>query len=205
MSAKDRTQPALDFGELVGAIRHVHDELAAQASRAVNASLTLRNWMIGFHVEEYERRGVDRVEYGDKVMDTPADRPTQLGVSRCDRREIYRYRQFYLTYPQIVESVTPQLRPLLGQLHLAGAYASPDAAAPKIVETSLQFRINSKTLILRLSFFRQEEAFGTCPDRCGAGSTRPDKFINLIVGQASARLRRGFGFLPPPSKDGNRN
>lgn len=28
--------------------------------------------------------------------------------------------------------------------------------------------------------------------------TDPDKFISLIVGQASARLRRGSGFLPPP-------
>lgn len=84
MSGKDTTQPAKDFGQLVGAIRHVHDELAAQASQAVNASLTLRNWMIGFHVEEYERRGVDRAEYGDKLMDTLADRLTQLGVSRCD-------------------------------------------------------------------------------------------------------------------------
>ena len=27
----------------------------------------------------------------------------------------------------------------------------------------------------------------------------PDKFINLIVEQASARLRRGSGFLPPPA------
>ena len=35
--------------------------------------------------------------------------------------------------------------------------------------------------------------------------TDPDKFINLIVEQTSARLRRGSGFLPPPSKDGHRN
>lgn len=139
------------FEHLVGAIRQVHDELTAQASRAVNASLTLRNWMIGFHVEEYERRGVDRAEYGDKLMDRLADSLTQIGVSRCDRREIYRYRQFYLAYPQIVESVTPQLLSLIGLLNLAGA-DSPSAGAPTIVETSPQFKIDGKTLISRLSF-----------------------------------------------------
>lgn len=139
------------FEHLVGAIRQVHDELTAQASRAVNASLTLRNWMIGFHVEEYERRGVDRAEYGDKLMDRLADRLTKIGVSRCDRREIYRYRQFYLAYPQIVESVNPQLQPLIGLLNLAGA-DSPPAGAPTIVETSPQFKIDGKTLIYRLSF-----------------------------------------------------
>lgn len=152
MNNKDTKQPALDFGQLVGAIRHVHDELTAQVSRAVNVSLTLRNWMIGFHVEEYERRGVDRVEYGDKLMDMLADSLTQLGVSRCDRREIYRYRQLYLTYPQIVETVTPQLRHSLGLESRLSTDSLSDTAAPTIMETSPQFRIDGKTLISRLSF-----------------------------------------------------
>lgn len=152
ISAKNTNPPALDFGQLVSAIRHVHDELAAQASQAVNASLTLRNWLIGFHVEEYERKGVDRAEYGDKLMDTLADKLTQHGVSRCDRREIYRYRQFYLTYPQIVESVTPQLQLLLGRPNLARANATLLAAGQNSVEPTPQFRIDGKTLISRLSF-----------------------------------------------------
>ena len=99
---------ALSFGDLVTAIRHVNDELTAQATRAVNTSLTLRNWLIGYYVEAYERRGVDRAQYGDKLMEKLAESLTQQGMSRCDRREIYRYRQFYLTYPQIVESLPPQ-------------------------------------------------------------------------------------------------
>jgi predicted nuclease of restriction endonuclease-like (RecB) superfamily len=31
----------------------------------------------------------------------------QRGLARCDRRELYRYRQFFLAYPQIVESLPP--------------------------------------------------------------------------------------------------
>ncbi len=152
MSTHDNTPPALDFGQLVGAIRQVHDELAAQASRAVNTGLTLRNWMIGFHVEEYERRGVDRAEYGDKLMDRLAESLIRLGVSRCDRRELYRYRQFYITYPQIVEAATPQLQLLPGQALLAGARASHGAPSTATMEASPQFRIDGKTLISRLSF-----------------------------------------------------
>ena len=152
MSNKNIKQPTLDFGQLVGAIRHIHDELTAQASRAVNVSLTLRNWMIGFHVEEYERRGVDRAEYGDKLMDILADSLTQLGVSRCDRREIYRYRQLYLTYPQIMETVTPQLQHLVGLESLTGSGPSSDISVPTMMETSPHFRIDGKTLISRLSF-----------------------------------------------------
>ena len=53
----------LDFGTLVEAIRQVHENLAAQAGKAVNISLTLRNWMIGFYIAEYELRGADRASY----------------------------------------------------------------------------------------------------------------------------------------------
>ena len=35
----------------------VHEELAAQAGRAVNLSLTLRNWLIGTYIAEYELSG----------------------------------------------------------------------------------------------------------------------------------------------------
>lgn len=55
-----------NFEKLVGFIRQVHDELAAQAGRAVNLSLTLRNWLIGCYIAEYEQNGTDRAEYGTK-------------------------------------------------------------------------------------------------------------------------------------------
>lgn len=111
------TTPAtlpLSFERLVTTIGEAHAELAAQAARAVNASLTLRNWLIGFHIEEYERRGVDRQQYGEKLLDRLAESLIQKGVSRCDRRELYRYRQFYLRYPQIVDALPPQFASQLG-------------------------------------------------------------------------------------------
>ena len=150
VSAKFITMPALNFMQLVDVIRKVHDDLSAQASRAVNASLTLRNWLIGFYVEEYERQGVDRTEYGDKLMDRLAESLTMYGVSRCERRELYRYRQLYLVYPQIVESLSPQSEPFLS----ASVFAviSEPVVATRIVETSPQFRIDGRTLISRLSF-----------------------------------------------------
>jgi len=103
------------FTELVSSIQSVHNELLGQAKRAVNISLTLRNWLIGCYIAEYEMRGADRAKYGDRLMGTLAETLTKQGVSRCDRRELYRYRQFYLMYPQIVEALTPQFMPFLLQ------------------------------------------------------------------------------------------
>lgn len=81
--------------------------MASHAGRAVNRALTLRNWLIGCYIERYERAGVDRAEYGERLMDELASSLQQRGLARCDRRELYRYRQFFLTYPQIVESLPP--------------------------------------------------------------------------------------------------
>lgn len=94
---------------MVTVIGQAHAELVAQASRAVNSSLTLRNWLIGFHIAEYEQQGTDRAQYGDKLIEQLSDRLVQAGVSRAEARELRRYRQFYLTYPQIRETVSPGL------------------------------------------------------------------------------------------------
>uniref|UniRef100_UPI002625F8A3 DUF1016 N-terminal domain-containing protein n=1 Tax=Methanospirillum sp. TaxID=45200 RepID=UPI002625F8A3 len=128
-----KTHP-FTFPNLTTAISRIHHELADQAGRAVNISLTLRNWMIGYYIEEYERSGSDRAEYGERLMDQLAKTLKGEGLPRCSRRELYRYRKFYMIYPgigasltsqfsgfieipnkimenQIVESVTPQLHP----------------------------------------------------------------------------------------------
>ena len=152
MNTQATLPSALNFTQLIHAIRQVNDELTAQASRAVNASLTLRNWLIGLYVEEYERQGVDRAEYGDKLMDRLAESLTRHGVSRCDRREIYRYRQFYITYPQIVEAVTPQLQQLVGAAVFPGNNSLSDTVEQHIVETTPQCQIGGQILISRLSF-----------------------------------------------------
>ena len=41
---------SFDFSALVAAIRQAHEYMAAQAGRAVNISLTLRNWVIGCYI-----------------------------------------------------------------------------------------------------------------------------------------------------------
>ncbi|WP_245920367.1 hypothetical protein ACKUB1_09020 [Methanospirillum stamsii] len=57
--------------DLLGSIRHIHEELTDQATWAINISLTLRNWVMGYYIEEYERSGSDRAEYGERLMDRP--------------------------------------------------------------------------------------------------------------------------------------
>lgn len=55
----DANKHELSFEKLVGFIQQAHEELAVQAGRAVNVSLTLRNWLIGCYIAEYELSGSD--------------------------------------------------------------------------------------------------------------------------------------------------
>jgi len=65
---------ALTLSALADTIRQVDGEFAAQAARAVNVSLTMRNWLVGYYISEYEQHGADRAKYGAGLLDNLADR-----------------------------------------------------------------------------------------------------------------------------------
>lgn len=102
-----------DFENLVKAIHFADNELVVQANRAVNVSLTLRNWLIGCYIVEYELNGADRAGYGDNLLAILAAELEKLNVSNCNRRQLYRYMRFYRFYPQIVGTLSPQMSKLL--------------------------------------------------------------------------------------------
>lgn len=103
----------LDFAGLVKAIQGVHVESSTVVNRVVNTTLTLRNWFIGNYIVEYELKGVDRAKYGDSLIGKLAEKLMSKGLGRMDERELRRYRLFYMTYPGIRESLTPEFVPLL--------------------------------------------------------------------------------------------
>src|SRR4051794_4436945 len=103
----DVRKPAPDFNALISAIADVHARLNQQAARAVNAALTLRNWLIGAYIHHYELDGRDRADYGEQLLERIAEQLVRHRIPRTDARELRRYRLFYLAYPQIRETVTP--------------------------------------------------------------------------------------------------
>ncbi len=132
----------IDFSQLVARIQQVHTVLSDGAKRAINSSLTLRNWVIGFYISEYELNGEDRAAYGDNLM---ADLAAELQhLPNCNRRQLYDYRTFYSRYPQIVQTVSA----LLPDVSLVSIGLSE-----KIVQTvSAQSSISPMMLVQNLSY-----------------------------------------------------
>lgn len=129
---------ALNFDRLVETLAQAHGALEAQAVKAINVTLTLRNWLFGYHIREYEQSGADRSAYGERLLETLAQRLQQTGLKRIEARELRRYRQFYLAYPQIRETLTARLPGLLIRETPSPESGQP-AVSPHILLERLSF------------------------------------------------------------------
>jgi predicted nuclease of restriction endonuclease-like (RecB) superfamily len=154
-SKKKSTQPASagDFDSLVTSIVHLHQQTQDFATKTVNVALTLRNWLIGGRIVEFEQQGKDRAAYGERLLPALAERLSAAGLKRVDVRELRRFRLLYQVYPQIRESVTPELLDSLG----AGALRPPLNALPQpkresVTPESQIVETVTPQLIQRLSF-----------------------------------------------------
>lgn len=150
---------APNFAGLVDAVREVHEQSAAAASRAVNMSLTLRNWLTGRYIVEYEQHGVDRAKYGERLLENLADALADRGIAEVSARSLRLYRQLFLAYPGIWQSAIAKsseaiLSPPIWHSLIAksgGHRPFREATTPKS-RTSRKPGVDGRTLITRLSF-----------------------------------------------------
>jgi hypothetical protein len=110
-AAPSTPEPGMDFTTLVSAIRQVHEQCAAAVNRAVNCGLTMRNWLIGCYIRQYEQRGADRAQYGARLLECLAER-LQTGLDRCyTGRYLGLCRQLFDSYPEIRKSLISKTGP----------------------------------------------------------------------------------------------
>jgi predicted nuclease of restriction endonuclease-like (RecB) superfamily len=125
---------ALNFEALVAEIEQTHQHFQQQAVKAVNMSLTIRNYLIGFYIVEFEQNGEDRAAYGLKLLDSLA---AKLSIKGLVSAEISRCRQFYFCYPQILGALTQEFKNLVPQ-HILGTLSQESnmGVEPSIMESS---------------------------------------------------------------------
>jgi len=90
-----------DFSTLIDNIFQTHEYLNIHAVKSINICLTLRNFLFGYYIVEYEQKGNDRAKYGDKLLENIAKELTVKGLKNVSAAELSRFRQFYNVYPQI--------------------------------------------------------------------------------------------------------
>jgi predicted nuclease of restriction endonuclease-like (RecB) superfamily len=90
----------MNFQVLADTISQTHHALYTESVKAVNRNLTLRNWLIGCYLVEYEQKGDDRATYGSKLLASLAKQVNVKGISETSLKLC---RQFYFTYPQVAQ------------------------------------------------------------------------------------------------------
>lgn len=88
--------------------RQIIDAAQKTAFRAVNVLLVERNWLLGKRISEEFMQGSRVDRYGENVVDDLAKKLTELYGRGYDRSSLYRFVQFYKTFPEIVASLTRQ-------------------------------------------------------------------------------------------------
>jgi predicted nuclease of restriction endonuclease-like (RecB) superfamily len=132
----------MNFNSLVQAIANIHQQTVVYATKAVNTTLTLRNWLIGACIHEFELNGEDRAAYGDALFSRISQELSALSVPNCSKSRLYRYRDFYKLYPQIVATLSPQFKKFLPS-------AKESSSTEKVATLS---PLSGKLLLDRISY-----------------------------------------------------
>ncbi len=86
------------FDHLSDVVTQLHDSAYTATIKAINRFATVRNYVIGYYIVEYEQHGSDRARYGDRLLKRLAERVDKRGINET---LLYSCRKFYLTYPYI--------------------------------------------------------------------------------------------------------
>ena len=99
----------MDINELSRILNEVHTQLFDHSSRTINLSVTIRNWLFGYFIQEYELNGSDRAKYGKKIIENLASMLRLSRVPSSSHRHLKLCRQFYQAYLKIGQTVFAQL------------------------------------------------------------------------------------------------
>ena len=131
-------ETAYSFDHLTQLVEQVHNSAYSSSVKAINRFATIRNYIIGYYIVEYEQNGSDRAKYGDKLLKRLADRINKRGINETLLKVS---RAFYNNYPQV-------------RLYLEGKSAtlSHQLSDEKSATPSHQFATPADKLISQLSF-----------------------------------------------------
>ncbi|MBE0494497.1 MAG: DUF1016 family protein [Thiomicrospira sp.] len=98
----------MNLENLITTINTVHQTFQVKALQTVSVNLTLRNFVIGYYIVEYEQNGSDKAAYGTRLIENLAQKLAHIKGMSVTALKLM--RQFYLTYPQISQSLTDQFK-----------------------------------------------------------------------------------------------
>lgn len=97
--------------------------------RAINVVLIQRNWLIGHRIAEEELQGLDRAEYGAKIIAKLAKELTDKYGKGFTKSNLYNFYSFYRLYPEIFHTLSGKSPIVLSWSHYCVLLQVGDKAA----------------------------------------------------------------------------
>jgi len=94
----------MNFEKLIIDIEQTHNILQKNAISFVNINLTVRNWLIGYYIIEFEQNGNDRAIYGEHLLEKLATKLKH--IKGLTISELSRFRIFYQYYPHFLGTLS---------------------------------------------------------------------------------------------------
>jgi predicted nuclease of restriction endonuclease-like (RecB) superfamily len=91
----------MNYTHLLGQIERAQTTAQSAVARSANQFLTMRNWLIGAWIIEFEQNGEDRATYGENLLERIADDLRSRGLVGLSGRNLWNCRQFTLAYPDL--------------------------------------------------------------------------------------------------------
>lgn len=154
---EDWSQNIHSFDDLTKIIQDTHDAAQTSAVKAINRMQTMRNWLIGYYIIEFEQHGKDRAEYGARLLKKLEARVNRKGLTETLFKNS---RKFYRLYPQMVENITGVISPAVSDkllepkdtTALCNTQIAENECTEKSPTVSDEFRTTGQIIISRLSF-----------------------------------------------------
>lgn len=151
---EDWSKTLHSFSDLASIIQSTHDAAQSSAVRAINRMQTMRNWLIGYYIVEFEQHGKDRAEYGTQLLKKLEERVDRKGLNVT---LFQASRNFYNLYPQMGGLFVPnEIYSTLSnksENHVSVVEKSLDGQTNTICATvSHKFQTSPEMMVSRLSF-----------------------------------------------------
>lgn len=128
----------MKFEGLLKIIKEADGHFKKKAAGSINKYLSLRNWLIGGYIFEFEQRGQERASYGSNLLLKLSEKLDTDGFSE---RNLKLFRQFYLNFPEIRQTLSAEMDtlPEIGQTASAESKTDNIQIDPQLLLDHLSF------------------------------------------------------------------
>ena len=103
--SKTNKEKVENLEKLVSEISELCTQFRNYAYKQVDTFFTIRNWLIGSHIIEFEQQGEPRAGYGEFILKNLALELKKKRLKGFSHTNLKMFRLFYLTYPQIGQAL----------------------------------------------------------------------------------------------------